>query len=156
MIDETPIEIVEAIRHFQARAEKSLELTDLLETRSVLGKLDFNDVAGIETRARLYIKIADARYAAGQISEHEHLFHRCYAIENLVHETRWLNGCYDEVLDPVSEKMREIERARGLSDDEYWPVGDAPEDYQALNIEYGRILDRKLEAPHYPQVQKTQ
>jgi len=145
MADEIPPDVVDAIAHFQSRAEKTIRANNLIEDRQVLGKLDFGDVSSVEERAKRYIQVADARYAAGQMSEHEHLFHRCYAIENLVHEARWMNHRYDEDLRPISEEMRKIEEEWGLGPDEYWPIGDAPEAYQALSRQYDRVLEAKLE-----------
>ena len=142
---EIPEEIIESIKHFNDRAESSLEVNELLEEVGNLYKINFDDIENVEKRAKAYIKVADAQYKAGQISEQEHIFHRYYAVANLVHDTRWMNGHYSEKLHLISQKMKDIEREYGLKDDEYWAKGDAPEEYQTLDIEYEKVLESKLQ-----------
>ena len=144
MKKEIPKEVREAIQHFQERAEKSLALEELLKTKPFPTKVDFGDLPALEDRAKLFIEIARARFDAGEISEHELTFHRCYAIEVQVHEARWTNGVYDDVLGPISEKMKAVEKKHGLADDEYWPVSDAPEEYLELSREYDKAMESKL------------
>lgn len=136
--------VEKAISHFQRRAEKALALEKLLEEADFPEKLDLNDLPALERRARLYISIAQARYDAGEISEHELLFHKCFVIENQVHESRWSNGVYAEVLDPIAEKMKAVEKAYGLTDDQFWLISDAPEEYLLLSSEYDSEMERKL------------
>jgi len=136
--------IDEAISHFQRRAEKALALEKLLDEMDFPEKLDLNDLPALEKRARLYISIAQARHDAGEISEHELLFHKCFAIENQVHESRWTNGVYDASLNPIAEKMKEVERSHGLADDEFWLKWDAPEEYLRLSDQYDREMEQKL------------
>jgi hypothetical protein len=144
MNEDLPSEVLQAIRHLQLRAEKALALEELLNKNEFPEKIDFSDLPALEDRARLYIQIAQARYEAGDISEHELAFHRCYAIEVQVHEARWTNGGYEDVLKPISEKMREVEKSYGLSENEYWPISDAPEEYLVLSQEYDSAMEEKL------------
>lgn len=136
--------VEKAISHFQRRAEKALALEKLLAETDFPEKLDLNDLPALERRARLYISIAQARYDASEISEHELLFHKCFAIENQVHESRWSNGVYEASLNPISEKMKAVEKAHGLADDEFWLKSDAPEDYRILSAEYDKEMENKL------------
>lgn len=136
--------IEKAISHFQRRAEKALALEKLLVDIDFPEKLDLNDLPALERRARLYISIAQARYDAGEVSEHELLFHKCFAIENQVHESRWANGIYDESLNPIAEKMKAVEKGHGLADDEFWLKSDAPEDYLRFSAAYDKEMERKL------------
>ncbi|MBO2663620.1 MULTISPECIES: hypothetical protein [Shewanella] len=144
MNEELPPEVVEAIKHFQERAEKAIALEDLLKNTEFPQKIDFSDLPSLEARAKLYIKIAQARYEAGDISEHELAFHRCYAIEVQIHEARWSNGQYEDILGPIAEKMRAVEKSYGLSDDEYWPISEAPDEYKSLSKEYDLVMEQKL------------
>ena len=145
MSEENAEGLAEAIEHFQKRAEKTVELDELLEVgKDFFKSTDRNDLAAIEARSRKYIEIAQARYESGNISEHELLFHKSFVIESQVHETRWLKGMYQPELSPISDKMREVERKYGLSDDEYWPISEAPEEYKELSKEYDDVLERKL------------
>lgn len=47
----------------------------------------------------------------------------------------------DQKLAEISAKMRAIEKREGLTDDEYWQLDDAPEDYQALADEWDDRAD---------------
>lgn len=145
MNDDQSKDVVEAMEHFQMRAEKTIALEDLLATSNdIFKKVDINDLQALESRSRKYIDIAQARYDSGNISEHELLFHKCFAIESQIHEVRWTNGLYQNDLAPISAKMREVEKKHGLSDDEYWPISEAPKEYQDLSQEYDAIMEKKL------------
>lgn len=140
----TSSDFVDAIRHFQFRAEKSLEADGLRKAHGELRKLDFDDQSSVEERATHYLDIAEARFNAGEISEEERAFHRRYALENLIYESRLLNGYYEDVLGPISEKIKKVQSDHGLTDDEYWPKGEGPPEYIELNAEYEQQLDLKL------------
>ena len=75
-------------------------------------------------------------------SEAEHFFTRGMALE-IIQENRWLAGDYEHELGPLSNAMREIEKAHGLNEDESWLVGDAPAEHQKLNTRYSNVLDQK-------------
>lgn len=144
MEDPRTEKVEKAISHFQHRAEKALALEKFLVEIEFPENLDLNDLPALERRARLYISIAQARYDAGEMSEHELLFHQCFAIETQVHESRWTNGVYDEFLNPIAERMKAVEKAHGLADDEFWLKSDAPEDYLRLSAEYDKEMERRL------------
>ena len=144
MDEDLPENIVEAIEHFQKRAEKAIALEELLNISELLSKIDIHDLPALEERVKKYIQIAHARYESGDISEHELLFHKCFAMENQVHESRWLNGVYDDDLNPISEKMREVEKKYGLTEDQYWPISEAPDEYLELSREYDTVMESKL------------
>ncbi|HEX6902897.1 MAG TPA: hypothetical protein VF789_24490 [Thermoanaerobaculia bacterium] len=57
-----------------------------------------------------------------------------------------MDGYYENELEPISNAMEEISQAFGLSKEEYWPVGEAPEDYARLSRQYDAILDRHFVA----------
>jgi hypothetical protein len=149
MNNEIPEEIVESINHFNTRAEGSIRVNALLDEIKKLKKLDFDDLKNVEIRAKSYIEVAEAQYRAGLVSEQEYIFHQYHAVVSLIHETRWLNGYYSDDLEPISQKMREIEKSYGLKPDEYWAKGDAPEEYQALEAEYEKVLESKLESEFF-------
>ncbi len=133
-----------AIQHLQYRAEKSLEAEGLRKARGELRKLDLDDLSSVEERAKNYLAIAQARFSAGEISEDDFAFYRRYALEHLVHESRWLNGNYEDVLGPISESIAQLQSEYGLTKDEYYPRGEGPPKYIELNAEYERQLDKKL------------
>lgn len=144
MNEDLPDEILDSIQHFQRRTEKAFALEELINERKFPEAIDWDNLPALEDSVKLTIEIAQARYAAGDMSEHELTFHRCYAIECQVHERRWMKGVYDDVLKPISEKMRAVEKSYGLSEDEYWPMSEAPEEYLALSKEYDLAMKKKL------------
>lgn len=45
-------------------------------------------------------------------------------------------------LEKISEKMEKVRKKHGLADDEYWPRGEGPEEYEALNAEMEAVSDK--------------
>jgi hypothetical protein len=146
MNEEIPEGIIDSIKHFTQRAKASIEVDKIIDEIRTLEKLDFDDVENVENRAKSYIELAERKYQAGLLSEQEYIFHQYHAIVALIHETRWMKGYYSKELNPISEKMRAIEKSYGLASDEYWAKGDAPQEYQLLDQEYENVLESKLEA----------
>lgn len=140
-----PEDIISSIHHFSERAKASIKVDLLLDELRGLEKIDFDDLQNVEKRAVAYIELAEVRYQAGLLSEHEYIFHQYRSVVSLIHETRWLQGRYSKELELISEKMREIEKSYGLTTDEYWAKGDAPLEHQILNEEYEKVLDSILE-----------
>ena len=145
MNEEIPEEIIASIKHFSERAKASIKVDLLVDEIKGLEKINFDDIENVEKRAKSYLDLAEKRYRAGLLSEQEYIFHQYHAIVSLIHETRWLNGFYSNELEPISEKMSDIEKSYGLASDEYWAKGDAPPEYQALDQEYEKVLNTKLE-----------
>ena len=144
MQDQFSSEFLGAIEHLQFRAEKSLEAKALGKAYRELRKLDFNDLSSIEERAKQYLALCDVLFSAGKISEEEYAFHRRYALEGLVHESRRFNGAYEDVLGPIYEGISKVQSEHGMTDGEYWPSGEGPADYGKLNAEYDLQLDLQL------------
>ncbi len=42
-------------------------------------------------------------------------------------------------LTELSDQMAEVERAHGLEDDEFWPIGEGPPEYLELSAQYERL-----------------
>src|SRR5690242_19112330 len=120
MNNKIPAEIVKSIKHFNARAEVTIRVDTISDEIRKLNKLDLDDLNNVELRAKSYIALAEAKYQAGLISEQEYIFTQYYAVVNLIHETRWLNGYYSDDLEPINIKLRKIEKNYGLKPDEYW------------------------------------
>jgi len=45
-------------------------------------------------------------------------------------------------LKPVDEQLRKLEKAYGLKDDEYWPIGEAPEEIEKVRAEWEAVAER--------------
>ncbi|EOB6258338.1 hypothetical protein ACHELR_000322 [Vibrio fluvialis] len=136
--------LLDTVAHFENRANKTIHLEKLIESEDYLAAVDRSDIEQVENRARKFISVAKARYAAGGISEHELLFYICHCVENQVHETRCSNGIYDKDLRSVNEAIKEVERKYDLKDGEYWRLDDAPDEYLKLNAIYDSVLQQKL------------
>lgn len=145
MNKDIPKEIIESIEHFSQRAKASIQVETLVKEVEGLARLNFDEIENLEKRAKSYISLAEKRYQAGLLSEQEYIFHQYHAIVSLIHEARWMKGVYQEELKPISDKMRAIELDYGLSVDEYWAKGDAPNEYQVLDKQYEAVLNSKLE-----------
>ncbi len=92
--------------------------------------------------AKLRIQLAAALYLSRLISFQEYIFFVAHAAES-VHEGRILDGVYPELVDLFSS-MRDIELSRGLTDDEFFPLKDAPPEYQRLNDKWVLAEDKRL------------
>jgi len=93
--------------------------------------------------AKKSVNLAEALYASRRISTQEFVFYAVNPVEG-IHEARWLDGTYDAELRPIDGALNAIREQHGLEPDEYWLVGDAPDEYVRLETEYEAILDRKF------------
>lgn len=145
MDKKNPKDIIDSVEHLTNIAKASIEVNDLLQEFKNLPKTNLKDIENLKNRAISHLNLSVKQYEAGLLSEQEFMFFQFYSINCLLHESSWTNGNYSEELEPLSEKMRSIEKANGLKSDEYWKIDDAPPEYQELNRQYEEILDSKLE-----------
>jgi len=47
----------------------------------------------------------------------------------------------DRELDAIQKRIAAFNKAAGLTDDEYWPRGEGPEEYEAMNVEFEQRMD---------------
>lgn len=124
---------------FVKNAEK---VEEHLEKREEIEELR-KDKATKEEYYEKMIGFIKAKNKTGELSRSTYIFRASFYIIS-VHEDRWLNQKYQADLDPISQKMKEIEREYGLSEDQYWTLDEGPDEWQKLNQEYNEILDKKL------------
>lgn len=98
---------------------------------------------GSEQSAEHWVELANALLASGRITASEHLIYATFGAE-YVHEKRWLAGLYPEI-EEISSQISELERAYGLNQNEYWPLGDEPEEITPLNAKFSAALDKRFE-----------
>jgi hypothetical protein len=59
-----------------------------------------------------------------------------------------VEGYHDErmhvELEPIMQKIREIEKKHGLKEDEYWPIGEGPKEYIKLNKKWEEAYHSKF------------
>jgi hypothetical protein len=94
-------------------------------------------------RAAKLVKLAKALYASRRVSTQEYVLFAVSPVER-VHEERWMRGDYQNELGPISEAMKSIEEEHGLEPDQYWPLGESPEEYSRLNVQYDAVLDERF------------
>lgn len=133
-------EIVQMARHFERRAigaETAAELASRRRSdRSEGKKRPWTDVASVKEA----LELSHAIHQAGRFTGEQHFFHSVVPVEHL-HDDRTFNGHYKKRLDPISEKLRELEAKHGLKPGEYWPRGQGPAEYDRLNAQYEKVLD---------------
>ena len=54
-------------------------------------------------------------------------------------------GVYETDLAEISVRMNAIQKREGLDDDEFWPIGEGPEDWEKLSDKYSQVLNEKFE-----------
>ena len=84
-----------------------------------------------------------ALYEARRINTQRYVFLAIWEAE-MMREERWMSGQYDEQLIPIGKAMKKIEKENGLKDDEYWRIGEGPEEYELLNKQYNAVLNQKF------------
>jgi hypothetical protein len=88
--------------------------------------------------ARRSVALARALYASRRISRQEYILFASAPVEG-VHEARWMNRLSDDDLLKIQKKMDVLKKKYRLKPDEYWPVGQAPKDYQREMFRLSRI-----------------
>ena len=135
--------LVDALSQLDGRALGEVLLGQLRDVLLIARKDEPTKSWREPARAAQMVALAKALYAARRISRQEYVIFAVSPVED-VHEERWLQGNYESELDHISEAMRAIEEEHGLEPDDYWPLGEGPEEHGRLNEQYGAILDAKL------------
>ncbi len=102
------------------------------------------DAPGRDTAeaTRAWVALAQTMLVAGKITASESLLFSTFAVE-AVHTKRWLDHAYPEI-EQLSASINEIERAEGLTPEQYWLKGDGPGEHQRLNEVYSEALDERF------------
>ena len=101
-------------------------------------------LSDIEAEVTVWLEAVIWAEAAGRLDPSFRFVLRLFPIER-VHEERLLGGLYESDLGEIEAGMEAIRKREGLDDDEYWPIGEGPEDLEELEQQYSGVLDRKLE-----------
>ncbi|MDE2815561.1 MAG: hypothetical protein OXK81_02530 [Chloroflexota bacterium] len=135
-------ELRKALEHLDRRAVGTEVLQETRRKLDQLPKLNLRDKGNRENRAHVWVSLVEAMYAAGRVTKAEYT-HLLAIFLIMVHQDRWFDGDYDADLKPISDQIVQIERAHGLTEDEYWPPGEGPPEHEALNRNFEAILDRE-------------
>ncbi|HTG31990.1 MAG TPA: hypothetical protein VLB76_03590 [Thermoanaerobaculia bacterium] len=87
------------------------------------------------------VGLTRALYMSRRISTQEYVLLATSPVEG-IHESRITDGHYDSELEPLSKAIDKVREAHGLSTEEYWSIGEGPEEYTRLNRQYSAVLDR--------------
>ena len=102
------------------------------------------DLCEVETAARASLDTTQAGEAAGALSSSYCFLLRVTAVER-VHDERVFAGVYNSDLADIDAGMDAIRQREELNDDEDWPIGQGPEDWEELNEQYSQVLHLKFE-----------
>ena len=92
---------------------------------------------------RSYLDLVRALKRSGKLTFAEYVMQAGHRLEGIV-DHRIQSGAYASELDPISEAMRQIEVAHGLTPDQYWTRANMPDDYSALSDAYDTVTSSKL------------
>jgi len=100
-----------------------------------------------------YIKkqvvLSEALYLSRRISRAEYVYFASSPVETL-NEERWLEGQFNNELDEIKQQIETIDKKSGLLPDQYWPKGQAPEEfrglYNTLERQYSAVIERHFMA----------
>lgn len=90
---------------------------------------------------RKFVALVKALYGARRISRQEYVFY-ISPIEG-INDERCLAGG-DERLNEIGEALDAVRKKHGLKDNEYWSLGEGPEEYERLNEQYSSFLEDNL------------
>ncbi len=96
-------------------------------------------------RQERFLRVAKAMREAGVLSDDEALYAIAYPIISIAEERVMISGVHP-ALDAISKKIRRVERMHGLAEDEDWPRGEGPREYQELQEEWDRVNDAVIAA----------
>ena len=139
---------VQADKLFQAleHLDRYVIASDVLqETRGEFLSLptrNLQDKNYLEQHARVWMSLADAMKAAGRITRAAHIYLSATMLLG-IHDQRVTEGEYDAELNPILSRIKLVERAHGLTEDEFWPTGEGPPEYETLSAEFDAVLDQK-------------
>jgi len=92
--------------------------------------------------AREKVSAAWALFASRRISRAEYVYYAAHPVE-MIHDSRWTDGDYEELL-PIAQAIDAVQEKHGLQPEEYWKIGEGPEQYNKLSNEYSTVLGKRF------------
>ena len=136
---ETILKTVRASAQFQRHGRELHRIT-----KAQMSNASEGDLSEIETESQVWLMAADSAETGGVFKPPYCFLLRASAVES-VHYRRLLDGLYNPDLDDINARMNAIRKREGLDDDEDWPIGQVPEDWEDLEEKYSQVLDAKFE-----------
>ena len=132
-----------AFEQYRSFAQKLERISQTKSSRKNQRRL--SDVeAEAEAEAKVWLDTVGSAEAAGVLNPSYRFLLTLCPIER-VHDKRCLGGLYESDLCDIKAGIDAIREREGLDDDEYWPIGEGPEDWEELEEQYSEVLDRKFE-----------
>ena len=128
-----------AFEQYRSAAQKLERISQTKSSRKNQRRL-----SDVEAEAKVWLDSVGCAEAAGVLNPSYRFLLTLYPIER-VHDERWLGGLYESDLCDIKAGIEAIRQREGLDDDEYWPIGEGPEDWEELEQQYSEVLDRKFE-----------
>ena len=128
-----------AFEQYQGFAQELQRISQTKDSRNNQRRL-----SAVEAEAKVWLDTVRCAEAAGVLNPSYRFLFTLYPIER-VHDERWLGGLYESNLCEIKAGIEAIREREGLDDDEYWPIGEGPEDWEELEEQYSEVLDRKFE-----------
>jgi hypothetical protein len=95
--------------------------------------------------ARKQVVLAEALYKSRRISRSEYVLFASSPVET-INEERWLDGRFNDELREITLELEAIDKESGLLPDQYWPKGQAPDEfrsrYNALHGQYDAVIEQ--------------
>lgn len=94
---------------------------------------------------RKQVVLAEALYKSRRISRSKYVFFASSPVET-INEERWLDGRFNDELREITLELKAIDKESGLLPDQYWPKGQAPDEfrsrYNALEGRYSAVIEQ--------------
>jgi hypothetical protein len=135
----TPTDTAAAIAALDRIARQATAGTSWRTTVLMLTDRAYDESRSLHDRYRDQVSVGRIMRDAGALDHDEAFFHLASAIMGLAPEP----ADHPE-LRRLSAEMAAFNRAEGLADDEYWPLGEGPDDYEALRVEWDRVHDQTI------------
>lgn len=91
---------------------------------------------------RQLIAAIKALYEARRLSKYEYVFYASFQVDQIL-EDRMLTKAYRAAFSPIEQQMREVERAHGLNEDEWFTTDCEPPEHTELNAKWSELYDSK-------------
>lgn len=89
------------------------------------------------------VLLSKALYLSRNVSRPQYVCFASMPVETL-NEERWLDGQFGNELHEIEQQINAIDKESGLLPDQYWPKGQAPEEFQnrydALETQYSTVI----------------
>ena len=128
-----------AFEQYQGFAQELQRISQTKDSRKNQRRL-----SDVEAEAKVWLDTVGSAEAAGVLNPSYRFLLTLCPIER-VHDERCLGGLYESDLCDIKAGIDAIREREGLDHDEYWPIGEGPEDWEELEEQYSEVLDRKFE-----------